>query len=574
MKHVLILALLSLSFFSLSQEKTNYNKDVYPLIKEGKYIEALPLLVKFLKEKPDHINANYWCAKILEIEGKKSSNPEQIQKAIEHYAFCFNNATELEMTMATAGRYPDVSGIESTERLNNFKVFLRAKYQECESLEVKLIQEKEYKKNDIEKTEVNNNSDSQVKKEAIVDRDFKSKIENTDSESHWFYGALSSIYVSMDYDQSDKDSYIVFSIWNQNKKHRISLPIKPGIFTKNVEGFFLNNSFFYSAHGSYLDVFDSALEDKFLKIFYITENVNSNGADKTISFFTGFEIVGDTTGIKEKNYLYQTKIERTDFINNIFKYADGTSFNGFVQIKNPMTNSFYLEGIFKDGNAVGKLLLDPMIPEIILLDNNQSFDRYYELEYSQSGKLVGFYSYYDNNKKGNYQLQFDELGRKTIGKSVDENGFETSVLTYKNGYVVKDEWFSNSNGKSLKTYQHPANLQPDTCLYCYQPKSIVDGTIVNEKKWYGNGQLKFQGATIHKKGISLDNDSPEGENIYYYPDGQIEHKFTYRNGKKIGLDIKYHKNGKVKSKCTYEDGKSVKGSCYTYDEFGNLLKQQ
>lgn len=161
MKHFVIFFLLFYSFTSFSQEKTNYNKNVYPLIKEGKYTEALPLLEKFLQEKPEHINANYWCAKILEIEGKKTSNPEQIQKAKEHYAFCFNNATELEMTMATAGRYPDVSGIESTERLNNFKVFLRAKYQECESLERKFTTEIESKKSTTNSSSPNN-SNSEV----------------------------------------------------------------------------------------------------------------------------------------------------------------------------------------------------------------------------------------------------------------------------------------------------------------------------------------------------------------------------------------------------------------------------
>lgn len=138
MKYVIIILFFGLTSKAFSQEKTNYNKDVYPLIKSSNYTEALPLLEKFLQEKPDHINANYWCAKILEIEGKKSSNPDQIKKAKEHYSYCFNNASELEMTMVTAGRYPDVSGIETTERLNNFKVFLRTKYLECESLEQRL----------------------------------------------------------------------------------------------------------------------------------------------------------------------------------------------------------------------------------------------------------------------------------------------------------------------------------------------------------------------------------------------------------------------------------------------------
>lgn len=162
MRFILCFLLFAISLDGFTQEKTNYNKDIYPLIKSGNYTEVLPLLEKFLQEKPDHINANYWFAKILESEGRNSSNPELIKKAGVHYAYCFNNASELEMTMATAGRYPDVSGIESTERLNNFKRFLRFKYEECETLEQKLKQENEVKKREELQAEIQRKSQSEA----------------------------------------------------------------------------------------------------------------------------------------------------------------------------------------------------------------------------------------------------------------------------------------------------------------------------------------------------------------------------------------------------------------------------
>lgn len=154
MKKIITLFFIVLSFLSYSQEKTNYNKDVYPLIKEGKYQESIPLLEQFLNEKPSHVNANYWYAKIMEIEGRRLSDPTMIDKAKTHYLTCSQNVTELDMTMATAGRFPDVTGLESAERLQKFQYFLNEKNKELSSLKEKIIRENEQKKYEEEKNEL------------------------------------------------------------------------------------------------------------------------------------------------------------------------------------------------------------------------------------------------------------------------------------------------------------------------------------------------------------------------------------------------------------------------------------
>jgi len=112
MKLKLALFFFGFTFLSFSQEKTNYNKDVYPLIKEGKYTAAIPFLEQFLTEKPTHVNANYWYAKIMESEGKRLSDASMIDKAKTHYSTCSKNVSELDMTMVTSGRYPDAPGLE------------------------------------------------------------------------------------------------------------------------------------------------------------------------------------------------------------------------------------------------------------------------------------------------------------------------------------------------------------------------------------------------------------------------------------------------------------------------------
>lgn len=137
MKQLIIISLFIL-VTTVSCGQSSYNKDIYPLIKKEMYAEALPLLQEFLESTPKHVNANYWCAKILESEGRKLSNASLLEKSIACYKTCSFNVNAGDMTMITAGRYPDAIGVEAEIRLSNFKAFLDGKVKELSSLKSKI----------------------------------------------------------------------------------------------------------------------------------------------------------------------------------------------------------------------------------------------------------------------------------------------------------------------------------------------------------------------------------------------------------------------------------------------------
>lgn len=134
--------LLTLSIFvilaTISSCQSNYNKDIYPLIKKEMYTEAMPLLEEFLVSNSTHVNANYWCAKILESEGKRKSSASMLEKSIAHYRTCSQNVNVGDMTMLTAVRYPDAQGVESEIRLASFKEFIEYKIKELSGLKSKI----------------------------------------------------------------------------------------------------------------------------------------------------------------------------------------------------------------------------------------------------------------------------------------------------------------------------------------------------------------------------------------------------------------------------------------------------
>ena len=51
------------------------------------------------------------------------------------------------------------------------------------------------------------------------------------------------------------------------------------------------------------------------------------------------------------------------------------------------------------------------------------------------------------------------------------------------------------------------------------------------------------------------NGKKEGPWVYYYSNGQLSYKVTYKDNKKDGPYVNYYDNGQLGSKGTYKDGK-------------------
>ena len=104
------------------------------------------------------------------------------------------------------------------------------------------------------------------------------------------------------------------------------------------------------------------------------------------------------------------------------------------------------------------------------------------------------------------------------------------------------------------------------------------GTIRNGKKegpwvyYYSNGQLSYkvtykdnkkEGRWVHyyflNGQVSSRGDYKDGKKdgtwVYYHSNGQLSYKVTYKDNKKDGPYVNYYDNGQLSSKGTYKDGK-------------------
>jgi antitoxin component YwqK of YwqJK toxin-antitoxin module len=69
------------------------------------------------------------------------------------------------------------------------------------------------------------------------------------------------------------------------------------------------------------------------------------------------------------------------------------------------------------------------------------------------------------------------------------------------------------------------------------------------------------------------NGKLEGDNTAYYPNGAVEHRFTYKDGKKSGVNLEYHSNGKTRVKETAAL-KGIEITQLTYDENELLVSEK
>lgn len=124
MMKILLTLLISINCVAIFGQKLNFNKDIFPLIEQEKYDEAREALNSFLSEKPNHPNANYWAGKLNLFEASKTLNDSLFKVAIKHFRITQAETTELDVTMVTAKKWPDVKGLESEERLRSLNSYL------------------------------------------------------------------------------------------------------------------------------------------------------------------------------------------------------------------------------------------------------------------------------------------------------------------------------------------------------------------------------------------------------------------------------------------------------------------
>lgn len=132
MKNILLFLLILSPFFATSQ-KMKYNKDVYPLIKEGK-LEAFEKLKEYVQQDHKHSNATYWLAKYYDAFAIEYVSEQAAKLALESYKSCLNNTSLSDFGIFNAPRYPDAKGIESEKLYQSLKVFIGSRIKELDNL--------------------------------------------------------------------------------------------------------------------------------------------------------------------------------------------------------------------------------------------------------------------------------------------------------------------------------------------------------------------------------------------------------------------------------------------------------
>ncbi len=102
-------------------------------------------------------------------------------------------------------------------------------------------------------------------------------------------------------------------------------------------------------------------------------------------------------------------------------------------------------------------------------------------------------------------------------------------------------------------------------LYYLQSKFNTSSASQDIMKIAENNSIKY-------KIIEGNNFDDGSEILIYYPNGKIEQRIEYKNGKKCGFSTGYYNNGKIKFEYTYKNGKKY-GICRTYYYSGKIRSE-
>ena len=185
-------------------------------------------------------------------------------------------------------------------------------------------------------------------------------------------------------------------------------------------------------------------------------------------------------------------------------------------------------------------------------------------------------------------------GKITEGYFYDENDlidFEIETVKLEAGEMLKltdydsQAWIMgrlNLNEKQLLSYDKKAVTLPlkqmvrkgGIMIYSQFPDSKFPerkikfmGTI-SDGKLDGQSYLGFDDGTVKRK-TQWKNDLKHGEEIEYYPNGDILHKIEYKNGKLDGTYMNFYHGNRLEGKVTYKAG-IKEGPAEFYYENGNL----
>lgn len=133
MKKVYSVILLVFACAFINAQTIKY-KEVYSLIKDDKYDEALPQLNSFLKQEPKHSNANYWAGKLYYQKAVSIKSNAEADSSILFFNKAIENVTTMDLNPLNAPRFPDFTGETMVDKMESGKKFMQGKIDELSGL--------------------------------------------------------------------------------------------------------------------------------------------------------------------------------------------------------------------------------------------------------------------------------------------------------------------------------------------------------------------------------------------------------------------------------------------------------
>lgn len=173
----------------------------------------------------------------------------------------------------------------------------------------------------------------------------------------------------------------------------------------------------------------------------------------------------------------------------------------------------------------------------------------------KEGVMIGNWQYYNYYGEKTEEVFYDEKGKKTgLYKQYDIDGIVYSEVDYKNGDPVAYRFF-NKKGETIKDVKKSKGSFEYEGFYAdgvVSTKGIYKTDMGKDGRWEyftQNGVLK---SVEHFKDGKL-----HGEEINYYPNGEISDKWIYKNDSLSGYYASYFLNGNIYAQGWYEQKNRV-----------------
>jgi len=168
-------------------------------------------------------------------------------------------------------------------------------------------------------------------------------------------------------------------------------------------------------------------------------------------------------------------------------------------------------------------------------------------QFDKNKKRTGVWKKYYPNKRIRYTGQFKDGKEVGVFKFYD-------ITTTKNPVIIKT-FFEDSDSLFVQFYTLKGQIKTEGVMNGRQRVGnwkyfYPDGTLMSKENYNKKGQL-------------------HGEQLVYYPDGQVTEYAEYKNGLLEGVSSKYSSKGVLIEEITYKNGKP-NGLAKYFELNGNL----